>query len=210
MRTLIFILAFMSGTLTVSADPFDFSVAGLLLDRGAVKVPEAAPAKAMPPEKGTGEYFNLRLNIRRDQSLGEIRAREAYNEIGIEVAVRKLSGREFAVFYRAGDSYGEFKARKVLDAGYQLSGGGIFLDLAAHGGSFAASGSVTGADGRPKSMKASVSRKFDKSSWYMNAFGLGVNIDAYRIDGTMDKRLYPRKTAAAIISLLLVLQLDRQ
>ncbi|HCC46709.1 MAG TPA: hypothetical protein DEQ38_01100 [Elusimicrobia bacterium] len=190
--------------LTVSASPvFSFDLQSV--DVSALKALEpAVPALAVPAGDKAASQF-VWMTVRNNPVGKEAEA----NDWGarIEARVRETFKDSYSVNLRADMDTSWGNIRKT-GSYYNLSGGGIFLNMSGSNGSYFVNGTIT-ENGKMTSVSVNVSKRFDETSF--NVFGSGLNLytDRNSINGNYDPDRFSKKAVAAVTSLLLAVQVEK-
>lgn len=189
------LLAF-SASPVFSFDLQSVNVAGIK-EAPAVEIPAAPAAKAASQ--------HVWMTVRNNPSFKEAEA----NDWGarIEARVRETFKDSYSVNLRADLDTAWGSIRKT-GSYYNLSGGGVFLNMSGSNGSYFVNGTIT-ENGKMTSVSVNVSRRFDDFSF--NVFGSGLNLftDRNSINGNYDPERFSKKAVAAVTSLLLAVQVEK-
>lgn len=125
----------------------------------------------------------------------------------IEARVRETFKDSYSVNLRADMDTAWGNIRKT-GSYYNLSGGGIYLNMSGYGGSYFINGSVT-ENGKTVQVSVNVSKRFDDFSF--NVFGNGLNLytDRNSMNGNYDPERLSKKAVAAVASLILAVQVEK-
>lgn len=164
------------------------------------------PAAEVPAAAAKAASQHVWMTVRNNPGFKEAEA----NDWGarIEARVRETFKDSYSVNLRADmdNAWGNIRKTGTY---YNLSGGGIYLNMSGYGGSYFINGSVTGSDGKTVNVSVNVSKRFDDFSF--NVFGNGLNLytDRNSFNGNYDPERLSKKAVAAVASLLLAVQVEK-
>ncbi|MBI4802726.1 MAG: hypothetical protein HY796_09425 [Elusimicrobia bacterium] len=205
-KTLYFIL-----TLSIGANLSALELNGInaadIKGLSALDLTAPAAAKAAPGRETGRAYQNVWMYVRNNPSWHEAEA----NDYGarIEARVRKVFDGQYDVNLRTDTNYAWGAIRKIFDKDFQLSGSGLYLSMNEWGGNYNISGNVTGEDNQNKYINLTLFKRFDETSFSVTSGGIYLSIDKNSINGNYDDRQYSKKAIAAIVSLVLTVQLEQ-
>lgn len=195
---------FLSAVLLAFAASPSFSFELPSVDAAALKAePAAVEVPAAPAAKAASQF--VWMTLRNNPSFKEAEA----NDWGarIEARVRETFKDSYSVNLRADMDTSWGNIRKT-GGYYNLTGGGVFLNMSGSNGSYFVNGTIT-ENGKMTSVAVNVSRRFDDLSF--NVFGSGLNLytDRNSVNGNYDPERFSKKAVAAVTSLLLAVQVEK-
>ncbi|MBU2573738.1 MAG: hypothetical protein KKH28_06670 [Elusimicrobia bacterium] len=173
----------------------------------ALDLPAPAAAKAAPGQEAGRAYQHVWMYVRNNPSWQEAEANDY--SARIEARVRKVFDGQYDVSIRAGMKSEWGTIRKIFDRDFQLSGSGMYLSMSEWGGNYNISGSVTGENNQNKYINLTLYKRFDETSFSVTGGGIYLNIDKNSINGNFDDQQYSKKAIAALVSLVLAVQLEK-
>ncbi|MFA6433278.1 MAG: hypothetical protein WCW52_01140 [Elusimicrobiales bacterium] len=200
MKTIIFVAAFVCLAFPAGAFELQSLRAADIKTAGAPVPPAAAAA---PEEKQLQE---LRMNIYGSPSWQETEAED--NTAGIDVRVRKVFDRLFSVDSRV-ETIGERSNINKSGVNFQFSCSAADLRMDDYGGSYGISGSVVGEHGQTGRIALDLYKGFDGYSFSVSGTGLNMSVTRSGISGNYDGKHYSKKAVAAVVALILAVQVDK-
>ena len=168
--------------------------------------PSAIPAPVPPlaGQKPDRSYQNVFMQIRNQPSWGAVEADDMMTRISI--SVRKVGDGWYDVSNRIDMNSQWGNVRKVFNSDWELSGSGMNLRMSEWAGNFNISGTVPAAPGMGGYVSLTVNKRFDDFTYYVNDFGMNLNVDRYNVNGSFDTSRYSKEAVAAVLSLLFAVQ----
>jgi len=203
-KTSYFLLVILFSANAYAADLATLKAADIK-DLDAIALPTALPSKAAP-KKDARTYQNVFMQIRNQPSWGAVEADDMMARISI--SVRKVGDGWYDVSNRVDMDSQWGNVRRIFSSDWEISGSGMNLRMSEWGGNYSISGSVSAPGAAGGYINLTVNKSYDNFTYYVNDFGMNLNVDRYNVNGGFDNARYSKQAVTAVLSLLFAVQAD--